>query len=227
MVHRLREEKHPSRINPVITGLEANDPAKRRRPDDRADRLRAQRQRKEPRCHTRRRTAARSARRMISVVRVSRRPRLKVGELGRDRLARDQRPVPFQPRHHIRFHPLEQLRRQLRTGLRGKPVHAKKVLHTHKQPEQRRPLRRIREAVQQRLGLSRQPRASPRLRQQRLDKRVLSVDAVANLLHVRNQIDLAASQRSPARKSSIRHQPFSSIANFALPIRNCSQSRGR
>ena len=73
------------------------------------------------------RAAAGAARRMFGIVRVAGRARLEVGELGGDRLARDQRAVPSEARHDRRFRAFKQRGRQFRAGPGGETVHPKEV----------------------------------------------------------------------------------------------------
>ena len=149
-VGRGGEGQHAVGWDAAEGGLEADDAAERRRANDRADGLRAQRRRAVPGGHGRRRAAAAAARRAQfaqgRAQRVARGAGGEVGELGRHGLAQDERAGRPQRRHAGGFRPGEERRRQRRSCLRGKAVDIEDVLDADDRAEQRRPRRRVREA---------------------------------------------------------------------------------
>ena len=100
MVERGTERVHPGARNSSEAGFEADDPIESRRPDHRAQRLRAQRQRNNSRCHGGRGARGRTARRMRRVPGIDRGSGIAPGEFGRNRLAEYCGAEIAQPLHH-------------------------------------------------------------------------------------------------------------------------------
>ena len=82
------------------TRFEADDAIERRRPDDGAERLRAQRQRDDTGRYCRRGARRRAARRMRRLPGIDRRSRMPPGEFRRDRLAENRGAETAQPLDH-------------------------------------------------------------------------------------------------------------------------------
>ena len=82
------------------TRFEADDAIERRRPDDGAERLRAQRQRDDAGRYCRRGARRRTARRMPRIPRIDRRSRMPPGEFRRNRLAENRGAETAQPLDH-------------------------------------------------------------------------------------------------------------------------------
>ena len=121
---------------------------------------------------------------MFRVVRVARAVLLETGELGRHRLAENQRArLPQQPNHR-RLRPREQFRWHARPRTRHEPIHMVNVLDADEHAKERRTRRRIGPPCLQRLRIPEQPSPPVRLRQQRRNVRLNRLDPRARLIDV-------------------------------------------
>ncbi len=222
MIDRLGVVDDPGGRDAAIGRLEADDAAEGGGPDHRADRLAAERQLAEARRDRRRRAAARPARRVAEVVRVARAVLLEPGELGRHRLAEDQRARRPQQPDDRRLRPREQLRRHRRPGARHVAVHMDDILHPDEDAVERRAARRVRVPPLQFLRLAQQSPPPVRLRQQRMDLRIgrfqpraFLIDVLIERQRPGPQISGSRSKRSGREIHEWRSLPSSKLKAIA------------
>ena len=120
--------------------LEADDAAIGGGTDHRAERLRADRDRHEPRRDGRRRTARRSAGRVRGVPRIARLAGLAIGELGSHGLSHDEAAQRLEAPHDPRRMRGDVVREDARAHPRRDAARRDDVLHAHRDAEERKVL---------------------------------------------------------------------------------------
>jgi hypothetical protein len=147
----------------VVGGHEPGHAAEGGRADDRADRLRAERQREEAGGHTRGRPVAGASGRVRRVVWVPGRARRRVGELRRAGLAEHQRAGGPEGADRGRLGAAEALGRHGRSRAGGQAIHPQHVLDADQRAEQRRSVAGVGMPRDQLGGVGVQARAAPGL----------------------------------------------------------------
>ena len=201
MIGRWREADQAGAGNAIEGWFEADDSAVGSRAYNRADSLCAEADMGQPGSDGRRRPAAAAAGAVGGVLRVSRRPRLEIGELGGDGFADDEGAGAFQLRHNSRLFAGKMLRRNARAGPRYEAVDMKYVFDAQQGAIQWRAPRVIGKARLQRCGVAAQTLEAIRFRQEGVDR---AVDALEAPLQPVNQI--RGRRFPPAQGIRVRHQ---------------------
>ena len=133
-VQALAHQLHTDARDGAIAGLEADHAAKRRRADDAAGCLGAERHRKEARRHTRRRAGGRAARCVAGVMRVGGGARAACGEFGGHGLAHHHTAGGFRQRHGRRIGARAMIGPNRRAVFGGQIGGVQHVLHANRNP---------------------------------------------------------------------------------------------